>query len=289
MRVVIVHLLMISYVHACGTPCSFDMIYSFLGDEKYTWQEMYDIVNRVGGLIKDASNWFAQYNIMDTIQDYYQCRSRFLAEKIITSIPRGDKIFAEVLSEFTKYVPVYKICQYDKFKRSAYDADFASRAFPYIQDGTEFYELCVEKDESEYIYQQAAIYFSRYKDYKKAFNWIEKARNLSHYNRFSIDSTYAKIYFDVNLSADQGQAKTALDILSGCCKNDKRKSIHFAVFAKCCIAYHEKYGGTDYLALALSYIKEGLDDKNLSLSKKNKFELQSLRDKLNACIKEASN
>lgn len=281
--------IMISYVHACGTPCSFDMIYSFLGDEKYTWQEMYDIVNRVGGLIKDASNWFAQYNIMDTIQDYYQCRSRFLAEKIITSIPRGDKIFAEVLSEFTKYVPVYKICQYDKFKRSAYDADFASRAFPYIQDGTEFYELCVEKDESEYIYQQAAIYFSRYKDYKKAFNWIEKARNLSHYNRFSIDSTYAKIYFDVNLSADQGQAKTALDILSGCCKNDKRKSIHFAVFAKCCIAYHEKYGGTDYLALALSYIKEGLDDKNLSLSKKNKFELQSLRDKLNACIKEASN
>ena len=280
--------IMISYVHACGTPCSFDMIYSFLGDDEYTWQEMYDIVNRAGGLIKDASDWLAQYNIMDSIQDYYQCRSRFLAEKIITSIPRGHVAFAEVLSEFTKYVPAYKICQYDKFKRSAYDADFANRAFPNIQDGTEFYELCVEKDESEYIFQQAAIYFSRNGDYKQAFSWIEKARNLSHYNRFSIDSTYAKIFFDVNLSANQEQAKKALDILSDCCKNDKRKSIHFAVFAKCCIDYYKEYGEINYLTLALSYINEGLDDKNLSISKKNKFELQSLRDELDACIKDSS-
>lgn len=280
--------IMISYVHACGTPCSFDMIYSFLGDDKYTWQEMYDIVDRVGGLIQDASDWLTQYSVTDTIQDYYQCRSRFLAEKIISSIPKGDEVFAEVLYEFAKYVPAYKICQYDKFKRSAYDADFASRAFPNVQDGIRFYELCVSKDESEYIYQQAAIYFSRLGDYKKAFVWIEKARNLSHYNRFSIDSTYAKIYFDVNLSANQEQARTALDILSDCCKNDKRKSIHFAVFAKCCIAYHRKYGGTEYLSSALSYLKEGLDAKNMSLSKKNKFELRNLQNELNNYIRKSS-
>ena len=280
--------IMIAYFHSCGTPCSFDMVYSFLGDDKYTWQEMYDIVNRAGGLVKDASDWFCEYNIMDAIQDYYQCRSRFLAEKIIDSIPKGNRVFKEVLSEFTTYVPAYKICQYDKFKRSAYDADLASRAFPNIQDGIEFYQLSANKDESEYIYQQAAIYFSRNGDYKKAFNWIEKARNLSHYNRFSIDSTHAKIYFDVNLSTDQEQAKTALDTLSACCKNDKRKSIHFSVFAKCCIAYHKEYGGVDYLDTALSYIKEGLDDTNLSLSKNNKLELQELGAELEKYIRESS-
>lgn len=277
--------LMIAYVHSCGTPCSFDMVYSFLGDDNYTWEEMYDILNRTGDLLKDASSWFEQYNLVDSIQDYYQCRSRFLAEKIITSIPIGNQTFAKILMEFTKYVPQYKICLYDKFKRNAYDADFSTRAFPNINDGLKFYELCATKDNSEYIYQQAAIYFSRCGDYKNAFNWIEKAQNLSHYNRFSINSTYAKIYFDVNLHADQEQCKTALNILSDCCKNDKRKSIHFVTFAKCCLAYYKKYKSEEYLESALSFIKEGLDDTNLSLSQKNKYELRNLASELKVCLK----
>lgn len=272
--------IMIAYVHSCGVPCSFDMVYSFLGDEKYSWPDMYDILDRAGGLIKDASDWFTEYSLEEALQDYYRCRSRYLAEKIIASIPYGSKIFAEVLEEFTTYVPAFKICQYDKFKRSAYDADLVCRAFPDLQKGTKFYELCLEKDGSEYIYQQAAIYFSRNKDYKSAFNWIEKARNLANYNRFSIDSTYAKIYFDVNLSTDQEQCRAALDILSECCKSDKRKSIHFSVFAKCCISYHKEYGGSEYLSMALGFIKEGLDDKNISLSKNNKLELRELQKEL---------
>lgn len=276
--------LMIAYVHSCGTPCSFDMIYSFLGDDEYTWKEMYDVVERAGGLVREASDWLGDYNLMDGIQDYYQCRSRFLAEKIIASIPRGNQAFAEVLNEFTRYVPAYKICLYDKFKRSAYDAEFAFRAFPNIEDGEAFFELCAEKDGSEYIYQQAAIYFSRQGDYKNAFIWIERARNLAHYNRFSIDSTYAKIYFDVNLSANQEQAQIALDILSDCCKNDKRKSIHFANFARCCLAYHREYGSEAYLLQALKFINEGLDDHNLSVTRKNRLELSGLQYELKAVL-----
>ena len=276
---------MISYVHACGTPCSFDMIYSFLGDDKYSWEEMYDIVERAGGLIKDASQWLSEYNIMDEIQNYYQCRSRFLAEKIISSIPKGDRIFAEVLNEFTTYVPIYKICSYDKFKRNAYDSDFVCKAFTNIDEGADFYEMCVKKDENEYIYQQAALYFAKQKDYKKAFKWIERAQNLSHYNRFSIDSTYAQIYFDVNLRINREQTESALDILKNCCENDKRNSVHFASFAKRVILYHEKYGGMEYLPQAISYIDQGLDDKNLSLSKKNKHELLRLKEELNKLVK----
>lgn len=276
--------LMIAYVHACGVPCSFDMMYSFLGDDKYTWNEMYELIDRVGGLLQDASGWSKTYSTLDTIQDYYQCRSRFLAEKMITSIPQGSRLFAEVLNEFTKYVPVYKICLYDKFRRSAYDADFAIRAFPNIADGIAFYKLCETKDTSEYLYQQAAIYFARQQDCKNAFDWIERARNITHYNRFSIDSTYAKIYFDVNLHADQEQTKKALDILSDCCRNDKRKSIHFATYAKCCLAYYREYGDEEVISSALIYIEEGLDDKNLSLSRSNKYELRDLKAELNMCL-----
>lgn len=278
--------LMIAYVHSCGTPCSFDMVYSFLGDEDYTWQQMFDILDRAGGLIKEATEWLEDYSILEGLQNYYQCRSRFLAEKIIASIPKDSVVLAEVLNEFTKYVPAFKICLYDKFKRSAYDADLAVRAFSNIDDGRAFYELCAEKDESEYVYQQAAIYFSRQGDYKSAFDWIEKARNLAHYNRFSIDSTYAKIYFDVNLKANQEEAEAALNILSDCCTNDKRKSIHFANFAKCCLAYYEEYEDNSFLPLALQYIEEGLDDQNLSLSRKNKHELYELKLKLTSALSE---
>lgn len=281
--------IMIAYVHSCGVPCSFDMVYSFLGDDKYSWEDMYDILNRAGGLIKDASDWFSEYNLEEALQDYYRCRSRYLAEKIIASIPYGNEVFAEVLNEFTIYVPAYKICHYDKFKRSAYDADLACRAFTDIKKGEEFYKLCVEKDESEYIYQQAAIYFSRNNDYKSAFNWIEKATNIAHYNRFSIDSTYAKIYFDVNLATNQEECKVALDTLSKCCKDDKRKSIHFSVFAKCCIDYYQTYNANEYLEMALDFINEGLDDKNISLSENNKRELEDLQKQLSNYIENDSN
>ena len=275
--------LMISYVHACGTPCSFDMIYSFLGDEQYTWQQMFDIVDRIGKLVNDISDDFLGFDTKESIQNYYQCRSRFFAEKIISSIPKGNKLFAEVLYNFSQYVQPYQICMYDKFKRRAYDADFASCAFPNIEEGTNFYNLCAEKDDSEYIYQQAALYFSRKGEYKTAFNWIDKSRNLAHYNRFSIDSTYAKIYFDANIYVSREQAERALNILSDCCTNDKRKSIHFSTFAKCCLQFYENYQDEEafsYIAQALGYIKEGLDDANISLSNKNKSELMSLKRKL---------
>lgn len=280
--------LMIAYVHACGTPCSFDMVYSFLGDEDYTWQQMFETLEKVGGLVKAATDWLNDYNIMEGLQDYYQCRSRFLAEKIISSIPKGSALLADVLEDFTEYVPAFKICHYDKFRRSAYDADYAERAFPDIERGTAFYKLCARKDGSEYIYQQAAIYFARLGDSKRAFEWIEKARNLAHYNRFSIDSTYARIYFEVNLMANQGEAEMALQIMDNCCKNDKRKSIHFANFAKCCLGYYEVYGESTYLHIALQYIEEGLDSANLALSQKNKHELTNLKSKLIKAIENST-
>lgn len=275
--------LMICYVHACGVPCSFDMIYSFLGDENYAWKEMYEIIQRAGGLIRELDNQLESYNLVDTIQSYYQCRSRFFAEKIISSVPNGNETFARVLQDFAENVPTYKICQYDKFKRSGYDADFSSRAFMNEQDGEEYYKACALQDESEYVYQQAAIFFSRKNNYKKAFQWIDKARNMAHYNRFSVDSTYAQLYFDVNIKTDKTQAKNALDILENCCRNDRRKIIHFSAYAKRVLEFCDTYEDEEalaYVSRALEIIEEGMQDTNLGLSKKNRWELKDYRDKM---------
>ena len=287
--------LMICYVHSCGVPCSFDMVYSFLGDEQYTWSEMMDVVHRAGKLIKEydnSANYFGDYDIDFSLQNYYRCRSRLFAEKIIENIPKGDDVFSSVLFDFVDYVPPFKICAYDKFKRSGYDADLACRAFKGLDDGKDFYETCLLKDESEYIYQQAAIYFSRLGEFKEAFLWIERARNSTHYNRFSIDSTYAMIYFNANVGIDYIECKEALNILSNCCTSDKRKSIHFSTFARCVLEYAQRHSSEDaadilgYIEKALSYIDEGLDDKNISLRTKNKWELRDLRKQLLEAKKE---
>ena len=281
--------LMICYVHSCGVPCSFDMVYSFLGDDFYSWSDMLEIVKHVGGLIKEYNasfNYFGSYDIEYALQDYYECRSRFFAEKIISSIPKGNEVFASILMNFIENVPAYKICSYDKFKRAGYDADLACRAFVNVDDGKKYYKSCIQSDESEYTYQQAAIYFSRNGEFKEAFAWIDKARNLSHYNRFSIDSTYAQIYFEANKDIDGSECRRALEILNNCCTSDKRKSIHFLAFANCALQYGLKYsqedaqGAYNYICKAINYVDEGLADSNLSLRTSHKWQLINIRKKL---------
>ena len=274
--------LMVCYVHSCGVPCSFDMIYSFLGDDNYHWTDMYGIIERAGNLIKELNEMDPSYELIDYIQDYYLCRSRYLAEKIISSISNGNKQFKDVLERFTRYVPQYKICQYDKFRRSAYDAGLVSKAYDNYQEGEEFYRLCAEKDNSEYIFQQAALYFADHKQYKQAFDWIDKARSLAHYNRFSIDSTYAQIYFDVNVNASVSKMEEALDILRSCCKDDKRNTIHFVAFANRVLVYCDNSDNNDkkikYLFDAMSFINEGLSENNKASSQKKKWELKKIKE-----------
>ena len=275
--------ILICYVHSCGVPCSFDMIYSYLGDKEYAWPDMLKIIKRVGGLIRENEIEADYYDIDPEEQDYYECRSRFFAEKILDSLTAGNKWMADVLMRFAENVPLYKICRYDKFKKSGYDADLAGKAFTDINMGEAYYNICRLKDRSEYIYQQAALYFSKKNAYKKAFEWIDKARNLTHYNHFSIDSTYAKIYFDVNVKASPDLAIDALNILNECCMKDERKAIHFLSFARCIIKfadYHGIKGLGELLFNALKYVREGLEDSNFALSKKNKHALRRLESKL---------
>lgn len=280
--------LMVAYVHACGVPCSFDMVYSFLGDEEYSYTEMLTVVERAGGLLRDACGDRGFANLGEQLEDYYMCRSRFLAERLIESIPEGDELFATVLEDFVRYVPAYKICNYDYFRRSGYDADFAKRAFPALERGEAYYSDAEMKDSSEYLYQQAAIYCSKLKEYQSAFIWIEKARNLDHVNRFSIQSTHARISFDVNLGSDQSLSEDALSSMEECCSSDKRKWIHYTNFAECCLRYYWRYKDDSHLESALRYVQEGLREKTRYLGVVNRRRLARLERRILGIIGDGS-
>ena len=204
------------------------------------------------------------------------------------SIPEGNEQFRFVLDRFTRCVPQYKICQYDKFRRNAYDAEMiVKRAFSDISQGEAFYELCLEKDNSEYIFQQAALYFAYQRDYKSAFRWIDMARSLSHYNRFSIDSTYAQIFFDVNIDASREKSEEALEILNKCCKSDKRKIIHYKSFSERAIQFHKTYPcekSTEYLKYAADYLKSGLTENDRSYGQKVYRDLKNLETTINSIL-----
>lgn len=289
--------LMIVYVHYCGTPCSFDMVYSFLGDDRYTWNEMLEIVGRIGGLVSDCSDGvLARYDAYQGLQDYYECRSRVFAERLVETIPlptrkredlswygEDNKLLAKVLMDFCLRVMPYKICSYDAFKRRAYDSDFACRAFPKMEDGAAFYEVCLERDESEYVYQQAALYFAKLGNFRKAFEWVDRAYNLARFNRFSIDATRAQISFDANIQVDESQALRALDILRSCCTRDQRKETHFLAYATRCLRFCERYPDADlegHLESALRFVEEGLSETNKSLGYSTRRALGKQRRRL---------
>ena len=278
--------LMITYVHSCGVPCSFDMVYSFLGDENYTWKQMLEAVKRVGGLISECSDQFFNFDIMSQLQDYYQCRSRVFAENIITKAARKSGYLKEVLQDFADNVPIYKICNYDKFRRAGYDANLISQVFTDVSEGEMFYTDCAKKDNSEYLYQQAALYLSKMGKHKKAFDWIDKARNIAHYNRFTVESTYAQVYFEANLQASEQETLKALKILEECCRNDKRKSIHFLAYAQCVHRYCGQYIDSDevesLVEKAVGFIDEGLSESNKSLSNSMKWKLKDMKKQLKA-------
>lgn len=278
--------LLICYVHSCGVPCSFDMVYSYLGDENYSWEDMQNILDKSGKLIKENDFRFIGFTPREIIQDYYSCRSRFFAEKIVEKIEHtnSNEILRNVLKKFASNVPLYKICNYKKFKKKCIDADMTNKIFPIVSEGIDFYKLWIEKDENEYVYQQAALYLAKKKEYQDAFLWIDKAKSISQYNRFSVQSTYAQIWFDSNYDKDEKQLLLqSLNQLEECCKNDKKtRAIHFIHYVEKVDKFLRKYGFAESKGLidsALKYIDIGLNPENFELSKYHKNRLKKYQRK----------
>lgn len=239
--------LMISYVHSCGVPVSYDMIYSYLEEDDY--QAVYNAIRNIGKLITDCYNqdfgFLGEVGLDD--QDYYKCRTRYLAELMIQKVP-NYKLMRLVLKNFVEKVPAFKICRYDIFKSSAFDADIVTRYFTKYEEGIEFYMKCLEIEDSAFMYQQIALYASRKRKYSDAFRWIDKAKNCEKRNIFSIRNTHAIILFNANISIENEDGSViatlhqSLEILKDCYKNDLRKGFHARIFGELVLKFYEAYG-----------------------------------------------
>ncbi len=264
--------LMISYVHSCGVPVSYDMIYSYLEEDDY--QTVYDDIKNIGKLITECYNqdfgFLGEISLDD--QDYYKCRTRYLAELIIQKVP-NYKLMRLVLNKFVERVPTFKICRYDIFKSSAFDADIVTRYFTKYEDGVDFYKKCLEIEDSAFMYQQIALYASRKRKYSDAFRWIDTAKNCEKKNIFSIRNTHAIILFNANISKENEDGSViatlhqSLEILKDCYENDLRKGFHARIFGELVLKFYEAYGYDEvekYIETAFNWLEIEMASRNNS-------------------------
>lgn len=250
-------LLMVSYVHKCGVPVSFDMVWAYLSNDVSSYKEVYDIMERCGRLVSDSP-----IKLIDDEQDYFVPRSSIIAEALFSTSGPAD--VRGMLVKFFKNVSLFRIYNYGAFRRRAYDKDVIARGFVDWEDGLQFYEYLYSMDSTPYLMQQCALYLSLNKRHKEAFAWADKAVCTSNGRIPSIRNTYAVVLFKANISADVSLVNVvetlneSMDILQDCYFSDKRKMYHALVFADQAIDYHKMVGGPkslDYIVCAKQWIE----------------------------------
>ncbi len=251
-------LVMCCYVHACRTPVSFDMALAFMRGVVVDYDDLYKYFERLKNLIVGY-----QGALVDSEQDHFTARSTLFSEAILQQV--SSKAFKRVLLRFHSEVSPFRISRFDVFRRRAFDAKFAERAFPKWQEGMEFYEREYQHDRSPYLRQQGALYLAHKRRFQEAFQWIDEAVLESHYRIPSIRNTHAIILFKANINAPEsdGTKKDTLDrsmkILEECYKFDRRKIYHAVTFADQALQYHDLYADDrayNYLSTAARWLRE---------------------------------
>lgn len=230
--------MMSCYVAACRVPVSFDMIYMFIDDRNKNYSNVYGIIDRIKGFLKEV-------DVDDNEdQEYFSVRANALAHIALNICqPRS---FSRIFDRFHRAVPDNVIVDYPVFRRYAYDNDFARKAFPNLKDGLEFYKRLVKRSDSPYDYQHGAIYLSKMKDFKPAFEWIDTALSKSRGRVYSIRNTHARILFEANIDIVNSSPinKTAINgiresmtVLKDCLEKDQRRFYHLLRFSDQALQY----------------------------------------------------
>lgn len=276
---------MVAYVHSCRTPVSFDMAYAFLRNDVVEYNDVFEFIENCGKMITDYSGY-----LIDSEQDHFVPRSILISEAVLKAVSQDS--LNRVIHRFHKEVSPYRICNYDIFKRRAFDASFAKKAFPDWREGKEFYSNMYERDKSPFLLQQGALYLSQKHKYTDAFSWIDQAV-LETENRIpSIRNSHAIILFRSNIHADkdnptvQHTLKQSMNILQECHQYDRRKTYHALVFADQALQYWNIYNddtAKDFLIMALKWLK---DEMKISYWNRNVKRLFHLVD---SKIKEINN
>ena len=201
----------------------------------------------------------------DQDQDYYRLRSMlfsFYAQDVFESESNSGfkEVYANTVRRCIEEVAPIHIFNYSAFKRSAYDSELFYNLFG--NDAHALYAMLNKYDNNAYIFHQWALYCSRLGDYKKAFQYIDKASVLLPHN-FSIKNSKAMILFEANKDdwseVGLNTKKEAMEILKKCYNNDRRKAQHVVAFARYAIIMSD-HGHDEYLQLAYSWLIEEFEE-----------------------------
>ncbi len=251
-------LIMMAYVHACRVPVSYDMVFAFLRGRVTSYEEVYKRVDDLGLMLVDYGG-----PMVDEDQDYYVPRSAFLAEAILREV--SHKAFRRSFLRFHDQVSSFRISRFDIFKRTAFDAKYAERAFENWEEGVRFYNKANTKDSSPYLLQQCAIYLLHKHRYIESFQMIDQAVTQSAHRIPTIRNTYAVILFQTNIGiqdTDGTVIKTlrqSMQILAECYYDDRRKAYHAVKYGEQALKYYDTYPdeiGLNYLKTALEWLNE---------------------------------
>ena len=249
------------YLSGNNSALSTDILFSYFDCKSYEDTQRY--VNEANGLMRELD---ISVDTCDDDQDYYDIRSKLFlyhCKKALADDKRLKHAYSNVINNFLERVPVFKIYRYNLFKRSAYDAKLFHSLFK--EKANEIYDKLYDYEANPYTLQQWALCRAYLKQFKEAFSDIDKALRQKP-NNFSIRNTSAIILFEANreeLNATGKQKRAeAMDILSECYKNDKRKTYHANRFAEFALEIFEIDKDSQYIEQAKKWIDEVLSNND---------------------------
>jgi tetratricopeptide (TPR) repeat protein len=252
-------LVMMSYVYECRTPITYDLIYIFLDKKQKSYSDVTYLIEKLHELVVEYDG-----DIIDKDQYFFLPRSSAVASAVVEVCP--ELIFREVFSRFHEVISPMVIPRYDIFRRYAYDAKYALKAFKNWKDGKAYYEKLVRRTDNPYDWQYGSLYLAQKREYAEAFRWIDVAISKSGSRIFSIRNCHAKILFDANIpfarsSGDDVRPNLdrSMDTLKSCYDNDRRKAYHAMRFSDQAMQYHDVYNDVKsrkYLELASTWLAE---------------------------------
>ena len=253
---------LVNYTSYCGVPISMDMLYFYYSEEIGTYEDILYALDKMNKIIVESEDT----NEFDITQNYLVMRSKLFAEKSLNLLPR--EMMAEVLVKFLDNVSIHVIYRYDIFKRRAYDADITTRAFD-LEQGKNFYEKLLERNNSPYVKQQYALFLQRKKKLDLAWEQIDQAYTDCKKKIFSIANTHAIIMFEKNMEIkwkDDEELvllkriiENSFSTLEFCITQDIRANYHVITYARHAINYYDKFKTDDYTG---NYITNALSQVN---------------------------
>ena len=267
-----------AYMHNCHVPLSFEMAYDYFTElyPNISYSDIFELKSDSDDIIKDYIP--NDNNVLYKDMDYYYPRSRYAAEVILDSC--SIELLQMVLNNVLQNIGSYRICNYSIYRKYAFDKRIVSRAFPNWNEGKLFYESAFIYDNNNpYVLQQGALYLAQRYQYDIAFEWIDRAINMTDDKYFSIRNTHAIILFNANINKNDINARNELDksmnILEKCMNADNRKRFHAITYGRHAIQYYLKY--TDdkaltYMYQAKNWLSEEIDHSAWDIDAKQIYE-----------------